>query len=223
MKKALALLLWMLLSGGALAQTSVINSYVATRFYAPMAGTLNSGNVPTVNKIYCQYAFFPENITFQTVGIKISTLSVGGNVQGAFYTDAGGKPGTLIQSSASISTTLTAGATASLVAPVQLGPTGSSGGPRVWMCSNNDNGVAAFISQAPSTPILGGWQTIGSTTVAGTITTTGIPTALSCSGANCQGGSSTFNTWPADLTTSTWTIETGTLAAFIIFQVSSVP
>ena len=194
--------------------------YIANSYYSPIGvGTVATGNAIGANAIHCAYGVIPQKVTLSALALRIATASPGGNVQLAIYQNSSGRPGAKIDSTGSQSTTSTGTFALNLGANRQVGPGGTDGGRDVWFCVNADNGTVAFTAYAATFP---NWY-LGSTNIGSVITTNGIITSISCAGANCNGGSSTFNTWPSTLSGSTWSDDSTLLMPAIAFKVASFP
>lgn len=198
-------------TSGTLATTciGVRDGYVSGQWATPNnpAGT-STGSAHPQNTIGCRPVVIPRLITINALGAVISTLG-STNVQLAIYANntAANRPGTLIGNTGSIVNTSTGAVSGSLAANKQLGPGGADGGKFVWFCSNQNDSTAAFVTNLTTDTTFG--ILAGSSTLLDITTNTGSndgPSGVNCSGAGCQGGSSTFGTWPANLTTSTWNI-----------------
>lgn len=195
--------------------------YIATRWYPPGGIATATGAAETINKIYCFYGYVPKTITIESLGGRVTT-GTSGNVQFAIYTDVGGVPGALLTSTGSIAIAAPGGASAATAANKQIGPGGADGGRDIWFCANSDT-ANTFLAVGVSFPS-GQSFDIGATSLVSLLSSsTFVSFGYSCAGANCQGGSSTFNTWPANLNTSTFTIETSGVIPAIMFQVASSP
>lgn len=181
----------------------------------------------TASTISCLYGYVPVRQTIANVGAAVSTLAASGNFQIAIYSNVNARPGVLIGNSGNLSTASVGTITGALAANKQIGPGGSDGSSDVWWCSNVDasaGGTVKFISAVNIASSLGAGSLIGSTTAANVLSRfSSSLLGVSCAGANCQGGSSTFGSWPADLTTSTWTDITSANVAIPVFQPASVP
>ena len=151
-----------------------------------------------------------ERLTISQLGVKVSTLFSGGNVQLALYTDAVDasgqhQPANIIDHTASLSTTTAVFVSGPLGANQQL----EAG--MYWMAWNSDNSTAKVQSPNVDNSYIG--ILIGSTT-----------------GANAGGNASivgrnvtqAFGTW-ANLGGSTFTDITAASGIFGVFKVASVP
>lgn len=206
------------------AKGAVPINYVASNWYmAPLDQLMTGGATFTANQIYCRLYQFPTTVTIGTVGLNVTTGG-GGNIQVAYYSNnASNRPGALLSNTGSISTTTTGNKSGALGANIQIGPGGSSTGRDVWICVNSDN--TTHVLAAYNTQFTGPSVRMGAPTQAGisvAANSIGLDN-ISCSGANCNGGVSTFGTWPA-LTGSTWTYNTQ-VSRFPVqqFQVVSSP
>ena len=175
----------------------------------------------TANDIKCYPSGVIKKLTTTNAGIRLTTASAGGNIQGAMYTSVNGRPGDLVAASASMSTTSVGSVTAAWTAAKQIGPGGANADGNLWKCSNADNAVAIAVSVETiggNTP-----SVIGASTMSGLLTVGNATSYVSCAGANCTGGSSTFGTWPASLAGSTWSNGSTRHAVIIGFDVTSQP
>jgi len=198
-------------------------NYTASFWYGVWpASSMATGATFTASQIYCRLHQFPRTVTFLNVGLNVMTGG-GGNIQIAYYANTSNLPGTLIQNTGSISTTTNGNKSGALGGNVQAGPA-SSNGRNVWICVNSDNAthiMAAYSTGYNVASVMIGGPAQSSIFVAGN--SLGLDN-ISCSGANCNGGSSTFGTWPASLAGSTWTYNTQ-VSRFPVqqFQVVSSP
>jgi hypothetical protein len=198
--------------------------YVVSNWYLGQGPNLyGTSGAATANRISCYYGYYPRVITIRNVGFGIVTAGTS-NTQIALYRNSGGNPGALIDSTPSVvNTGGTSVATGALGADQQIGP-GTANGRDIWHCANQNDSTITYRSVTGANTIAGS-QFVGSAT-ATNILGSG-PTAIIgklCSGANCNGGSSTFGTWPATLAGTTWTDQTGTASMPIIaVQVVSSP
>jgi hypothetical protein len=198
--------------------------YVVSNWYLGQGPNLyGTSGAATANRISCYYGYYPRVITIRNVGFGIVTAGTS-NTQVALYRNSGGNPGALIDSTPSVvNTGGTSVATGALGADQQIGP-GTANGRDIWHCANQNDSTITYRSVTGANTISGS-QFVGSATVTNILGSG--PTAIIgklCSGANCNGGSSTFGTWPATLAGTTWTDQTGTASMPIIaVQVVSSP
>jgi hypothetical protein len=191
-------------------------------YYVPNGNwtTWTTASAQAANTINCAYGEVGRAVHIDSISANITTASAGNNIQLAAYSDVGGRPGALVASTGNISTTSTGNVTGS-VTSTAIGP-GSAAGKDLWWCVNSDNAVVALTSPG-ATGTNGAAVSVGSTTLANVLTTANQITGVFCTGANCNGGSSTFNTWPT-LTGSTWSDITSVRRAVVVaVHVSSVP
>ena len=199
--------------------------YIASNWYLPYGtGNLAATTALAANIIRCHAAIMPQKVTVGALGIRISTA--GTNASLAIYASSSGRPGAKIGETAPIDVSGAAGAkTGSLLANKQIGPGGADGGRTVWLCYNGDN--ASTVSSGPS--VAAGWQAglIGSSSAAQILTASTPIIGVTCTGAACAGGSSTFPTsgnWPATLAGTTWSDISGSGSIPAIgWQAASVP
>lgn len=197
--------------------------YITNNWYAPL-GIIGgvTGVANTANVLVCTYGYIPRTITISALGVRIGTVGTT-NIQLAVYGNSGGLPGTLLSSTGNISDTSSGTVVqGALAANVQIGPNGTAAGKDVWFCSNTNDSAVTFNAQIPSGSLMAMYS--GSPTLANMMGASSIMLgALTCAGANCNGGSSTFNTWPSSLSGSTWSNTTTAIAPIIIFKVASAP
>ena len=204
--------------------------YVVNNWYVPVGvGGFAVGVTTTANLIKCYYGAVLNKVTIGALGFSITTADTGrvGNVQLAIYNDdpTSHRPGTLLSSTtSSMTTSAVATVSAPLGANKQVGPGGNDGTSDVWFCANGDNNTYVARSQDPTVGGSPGQASyIGSATLSVILSASANILSISCTGGNCQGGSSTFNTWPASLATSTWTENLTKIMPIVVFQVASVP
>lgn len=195
--------------------------YIASNWYLPgLSGQVAAGGAGSANIIRCFYGAVSQKITISSLGARTSTA--GTNAQFALYDVTSGRPGALIAATGTIDITGATGAkTGALSANKQVGPGGTDGGRAVYFCSNYDNAASVFTSVSNTNTA----QSIamGSATAGNVIGATVAVNGIICSGAACNGGSSTYNTWPSTLAGTTWTDSITATIPLIMFQVNSVP
>jgi hypothetical protein len=185
--------------------------YLANNWYIPYGAThaQNAGVNPGSGVIRLFAGVIKQTCTLSALGIRVTTLSAGGNVQTAIYANnpATMRPtGTALASTASISTASAAVVNATI--SVQLTP------GLYWFASNMDNATSIITSVGA-----------GSITASALI---GSPTQANImpgSAVGMQGVkiTSTFGTWP-DLTGQSFTDATGNNdTPLMAFKVGSVP
>lgn len=183
--------------------------YIVGNWYVPpQIPQLASGSNPTAGSIRLYPGYIKQQVTINSLGVRINTLAAGGNVQLAIYANnpATGRPtGTALASTASI-TTAAAGNFNSAVS-VQLMP------GLYWFAANCDNATAVFESISNLSP--SATYLIGSSTqnisLQGSTGITGLSVAQ------------TFGTWP-DLTAASFgeVIASNTFP-IVQFKIASVP
>lgn len=200
-------------------------AYIANNWYLPWGtGTVTTGSALTLNIIRCSPAIIPQRTTIGALGMRVGTA--GTNASLAMYASSSGRPGAKIGETAPIDVSGAAGAkTGALLANKQVGPGGTDGGRVIWLCYNGDNSSTVGVGVASSNGNYAGL--IGSSS-SGQILNAATPIiGLTCTGAACTGGSSTFPTsgnWPATLAGTTWTDSSGSVTIPLIgFQLASVP
>lgn len=197
-------------------------SYGTGFFYTPLGPSPGNAGGAThgANTIRCFKGIVGRKLTTTNLGTRVNTLQAATNMQFAIYNDANGRPGTLIGATASASLAATGGTSAALSAAKQIGPGGANGSGSLWWCANTDATTAVVTNIENIVSTLTGL--IGGTITDVLQSSTSSVTGVSCTGAACNGGSSTFGTWP-DLTGSTWTVDAGTSTTIILFDVTSIP
>lgn len=199
--------------------------YVAANWYMPLgvpSGIAAGGAAEAQSVIVCSYSYIPREITISQLGASVRTVGTT-NLQLAIYASANGLPGALLSNTGNLSNTASTWTSGALGANQQVGP-GSTNGKDLWFCLNsNDSSVIVQTYTVAGTTALASF--VGRSTLAGLVAnnSSSSPSRLSCSGANCNGGSSTFNTWPASLAGSTWTYGTTVGSPVIAFLVASSP
>jgi len=179
------------------------------------------------NTIRCAPAGMRNTATINNVSARIYNADASGHLAFGIYGNGpDNRPANLVTTSATMATTPSgAEPIAALGANVQGGPSGTGVTDKFWVCSNTDSATASFASVSPS----GGLTStlLGSTTPANILQTSGtsaVISHLSCAGAACNGGTSTFASgFPANLAGSTWTEQTTVDMPMIAVQFISVP
>lgn len=206
---------WQTPAGGG---SSALSSYTTARYYT-LGGTASAaGAAATASVIVCNKGLLYAQLTFQVLTVNITTAG-SSNIQSALYADTGGLPGALLSSTPSVVDTGTLGTAMTLAVNVQAGP------GAIWFCTNvNDSTVVmtgnSKVTLIPATLV---GAVVGAAGLAQLVSSVSNVTGVSCSGANCNGGSSTFGTWPATLVGSTWTTVAGNTTPELYFQPFSVP
>jgi len=202
-------------------------NYKATYWYLAFPpAPMTTGQTFTAGQIYCRLFQFPRLVTFTNVGLSMTTGVAAGNIQIAFYTNDASTnlPGALIQSTASISTATNGNKSGALGGAVQFGPGGSSAGRDVWGCVNSDNATHVATAYSSNFSLVG--SLMGAPTQAGIVQSGGSGGLdnISCNGANCNTGSSTYGTWQSSLVGSTWTYNNlQSRFPALMFQATSSP
>jgi len=212
------------------AMAPVWGDFSTSFFYPvyPMQLAAAGGAVGAANVIQCTPGIISQKITLAGLSASVTTLSAGGNFQLAIYTSVSGRPGTVIANTGSGSTASVAFVSPTFAAgsgsSVQVGPGGAQGGTNLWFCANRDNAVSVFTPNGAASPgAYGTTALLGSATTANLLNVTSAVVGISCSGAACNGGSSTFGTWPATLTGSTWTDVKDRSMPIVFYQPNSIP
>lgn len=196
------------------------STYVTTRQYLLGGTTPVTGAAATANVITCIKGLIYAPVTLSVLSVNISTIGTS-NVQSALYADTGGLPGALYSSTPSVVDTSTLAAAMTLSTSVQLGVNGRNS---VWFCTNQNDSTVVFTSNTRTglgTAITG--TKLGTAGFAAAVAGAANISGISCTGANCNGGSSTFGTWPATLAGSTWTDIYGVTSPLLVFTPLSVP
>lgn len=203
--------------------------YVAANWYmAPSFIGTQIGNTAQANTIACAYSYIPKTITISTLAAFVQTAG-SSNSQFAMYAGdpATGKPAAQIGKTGNIANNVTTTTiNGALLANKQVGPGGTDGGRDIWFCANSNDSTVVFAALSQSLSL--GKSDIGDPTLNTLIQgATAFMTHIYCQGAGCNGGSSTFNTWPASLAGSTWNNggpgTSGLNMPAIMFKVNSVP
>lgn len=186
-------------------QGYIVNNWLLPDGLTALAGTPAA---PGVNSIRLFPGRIRERVTINSLGIRVTTLSAGGNVQAAIYANnpTTGRPtGNALASTASMSTTST-GLVNSAVS-VQLEP------GLYWWATNSDNGTSVLQSVVSAGMLMG--MKIGSATQGNALGSGASITGLAVS--------QTFGTWP-DLTAGSFSeqVNTASMPA-LVFKVASVP
>lgn len=200
--------------------TAPQSTYTTTRQYLLGGTTPVTGAASTASVITCIKGFIYAPVTLSVLSVNISTIGTS-NVQSALYADTGGLPGALYSSTPSVVDTSTLAAAMTLSTSVQLGVNGRNS---AWFCTNQNDSTVVFTSNTRtglSASITG--SKLGTTGFATEVAGAANIAGISCTGANCNGGSSTFGTWPATLAGSTWTDVVGVTAPLLVFTPLSVP
>jgi len=198
-------------------------NYGTSLYYAPVGITTNgAAATPGANIIQCTKGVVERKLTITNIGYRVQSADATGSAQFAIYDNSSGRPGNLIRATGSIATTpATTNLSGALSATTQVGPGGSDAGSALWWCFNTNSAtLGTLVVRGGSGGMSASY--IGSTLVNISTSSTSI-TSVSCAGANCNGGSSTFNTWPSSLAGSTWTEQITPLMPMVFFDVTSIP
>lgn len=199
------------------------DDYRSQRYYMPSndIGAVSNGTAPGANTIKCRLEVIDASkpTELDQGGARVATTDAAGHFQAAIYMADGtsGAPGTFITSTGDI-TAATGGSQLGDWTQVRdFGPKvggGSYVGRHFWACFNTDSATVAFssVGLTTATAVRDGVSTVSNLLSAA-------KQGVSCAGSNCQGGSSTYNTWPASLATSTWTVETSNTIPVLNFRV----
>lgn len=185
--------------------------YVAGNWYIPSGiSIMAAGGAPGTNSVRLFPGYIMQQITLNTLGVRIATTQAAGNVQAAIYANnaATMRPtGAALASTASMSTTTAANVNAAV--SLQLGP------GFYWFGVCHDNATSSLVGPS-NTNGMGPSFLMGSATQGNVVGSSG----GSLMGVTFAG---TFGTWP-DLTAQAFT-ESGGSSAFgvVQFKVASVP
>ena len=188
--------------------------YETTKFYFDRSiASQTAGTVaPVLLTAYCTPLWINNvssagggTMTLGSLSFNVTTLSAGGNVQLALYSNgSNNRPNTLIGSTGNLSTAATGWQTGTItVSGIAQG--------QVWTCAQSDNTTVR-------------WTT--GNTPAGQMANVGVA-ALTNINSNISGGVSTttgisaFGTWPS-LSAATWT-STAVIAPLVVIQPTSIP
>lgn len=185
-------------------QAPLIGPYISGFWHVPpFAGPAGAGAALSIGSIHCVAFIQPSAEKIQGLGLRIATVSAGGNVQAAIYANnplTGRPTGVPLAATTSLSTT-TAGVVTSAVTPATI-PAGYD-----WMCVNADNAVVVVTPPSPSaTDLTAG--IIGSATAANVL-------SAATTAALFVSTPQTFGTWPT-LTGATWTEVAGSNALGLV-------
>lgn len=183
--------------------------YIAGNWYIPDGvHSVVGGAVPGAGSIRLFPGYIKQLVTLNALGVRIATLSAGGNVQAAIYANnsATMRPtGNPLSSTASMSTAAAASVNAAVSVQLAAG--------LYWFGTNADNGTVVMPSI--STTNMFGATVLGSSSQ-----------SVSAGSAYGIGGLSvaqTFGTWP-DLTAASFTELTNVNSLpFLQFKVGSIP
>lgn len=189
--------------------------------------TTQTGVAVGANQIICNWGYVPKVLTIDNIGIHIQTVGTT-NTQLALYAiGTDGLPGAKLSATPNIANTSLGVRSGALAASVQVGP-GSTAGDQVYWCYNpGDNTMV--VSSILNADTSYGFATGNATpdTLWNSTSTPQTGMGLLCSGASCNGGSSTLGTWPATLAGSTWTVSKQASQGPVIpqyqFHVLSIP
>jgi len=183
-----------------------LSAYLPTNYYGPLgAQPVTSGGPVTTNQIWIYPYVVTQLITFSGVAINCTT-GTSGNVQVGLYNDNVGKPGTLIDSTASMAITTPATLTANFAAGNrQLAP------GLYWIGSNSD--TANSFMGVSGTNAFGPWN-IGSATLSHVFS--------AAAQVNGVSAAQTFGTWPT-LVGATLSDLSSTRVPYIALLCASVP
>lgn len=182
--------------------------YIAGNWYTPYGVAIDAGGAnPGANSIRLFPAYIKERITISSLGVRVLTLSAGGNVQAAIYANnpATGRPiGNPLASTSSMSTAAVASVNAAVSVQVEPG--------LYWFATCMDNATAALA--VASSNSLYGSSLIGSATQANCLASGGL-IGLSVAG--------TFGTWPNMTSASFTELNQSGAMGLVQFQIGSVP
>lgn len=155
----------------------------------------------------CSFGLIRNTLTIGNLGVFVGTLSAGGNVQVAIYTNGSwGRPANLVVASGSISTAATGVQTIS-VTPTQVVPGG------YWFCSQFDNATAILVSTTGAAGLI--TSDIGSATANGVLNATTAVDGVKIA--------STFGTWASFTSATVWSDNSVLSGPLVAFKAISVP
>ena len=184
--------------------------YVAGRWYIPYGvSSAASGTPPGAGTMRLFPWVNKQRATLAAIGLRVTTVSAGGNAQAALYAAAPGTKsptGTPLVMTPSMSTATAAAV--NVAVSVQIDP------GLYWYATNCDNGTAAFASLSNGS--LATQQILGAASEAGVVGIT--------SGSLSFQYSQTFGIWP-DMTGVTLTemVSNAIIAPLVHFSIGSVP
>jgi hypothetical protein len=179
--------------------------YKVGNYYTPYGYVNQAGGALAGNKIYfVPFVVFFPGITVSQIGVDITTLAAGGNLQLAIYADAAGLPDGAVLGSTASQTTAATG-----LFSVALGSNASLAPGRYWLGINTDNATAVVLGCSGNSS---GVSKIGSAGLVNIFTTPIIgKTALQ-----------TFGTWP-NATGITYVDETSSRVPYLAALIASIP
>lgn len=185
------------------------NGYVVGNWYAENGSTAYSAGVqPGAGSMRCYPGYFNRTWTSDSIGVRISTLFAGGNIQGAVYANsAANRPtGNKLVSSASMSTAVVTGVSAAAAFQFQAYTI-------YWFCSNMDNTTSIAVSATQTS--VSYEQLLGDPSLGNMVTG---------SGAGVVGVSTpkTFGTWD-DVSGATWTVVFTASFPLLMPRIASIP
>lgn len=188
--------------------------YIANNWYTPWPNVSRGAGAASVSgTTYFMPVFLATKMHMHALGIGISTLHAGGSIALGLYSNNSGatpavnRPGNLLSNTGSISTASTGFFSAALGADQIVGP------GWYWLAYQT-NDITARVQSYTLDPSIGAF--LGSATGANVLTNT----SASIMSVWVTG---TFATWIADVSGSSFTENTTTLAPVVAFQPSSVP
>jgi hypothetical protein len=182
--------------------------YIANNWYVPIGPDLSSTGVnPGIGSIRLYLGLIPEKVTIKTIGVRVNTLSVSGNVQCAIYANnpvTNAPTGNALVSTTSLSTTTAVNVNAAAAVTLEPG--------MYWFATNMDNATAILASVSASS--------LNDLSKRGVAAATG----LGGSGSQSIGYSvaQAFGTWP-DLTSGGFANITSSSLPIVQFQVNTAP
>jgi hypothetical protein len=194
---------WVLLGEG-----QTINA-IAGNWYQIPGVVVSAGVAVAANSIRLHPLLVNQAFTIASLGVRITTLAAGGNIQLAIYANnyATGRPtGNALSSTASITTATATAVNAPLGASVPVVP------GIYWLGMNCDNATAVFQVSNNGSPLMA--AIIGSATQVNVSPPSGPDLTLAVA--------QTFNTWP-DLTAASFVESVTQSFAHIHSKIGSVP
>lgn len=184
--------------------------YVTANWYVPFNTQIVTGTAVAASVIRMIPWIPKSRVTISTLGLRCTTLAAGGNCQLAIYASdlVTKRPtGSALSSTASISLAASGSLNAALGSNVSADP-----GKLYWLAFNSDNSTAVFATNSQTGSLVS--DLLGSATQTNAMSTVAL-TGVSTPQTFASG-------WP-DVTSATWTEQSSTTQAMIMFKVASVP
>jgi hypothetical protein len=181
--------------------------YIASQWYNPYeTGTVAAGSAPAAGSVRCVPFVLKSRVTMSDLGVRVTTLAAGGNVQVAIYANnpATMRPtGTVLANTASLSTAATG-----VVSGAISGGNVTFEPGLYWACLNSDNSTAVFQFSGTGSGICGnliGAANLTTLTNSATAAMIGVSTPI------------TYGTW-SSMTGAIFTESTNTSFGNVYFK-----